>query len=81
MYYEKISGHDLVRGLGKSVEGVASGRGSVAGNRACPSAPRSPPPGARYSVAQVGTYSKKSLSRRPSDPGCVLATGGASVGV
>src|ERR671916_696931 len=44
------SEHDLVRELGRSVEGVASGRGSVAGNRACPSAP-SPPPGARYSVA------------------------------
>jgi hypothetical protein len=48
-YYENIirisvaiateSGHDLVRGLGRSVEGAASGRGSMAGNRACPSAP------------------------------------------
>jgi len=60
-YYEKIrisvaiateSEHNLVRGLGRSVEGVASGRGSLAGDRACPSAP-SPPPGARYSVAQA----------------------------
>src|SRR5215204_7611494 len=73
-YYEKINGRDLVHRLGRSVEGVASGRGSVAGNRACPSAP-SPPPGARYSVAQARTDSKESLSRRPSDPGCVLATG------
>src|SRR5215208_7029001 len=88
-YYEKIriyvaiateSEHDLVRWLGRSVEGVASGRGSVAGDRACPSAP-SPPPSARYSVAQARTNSKGRLSRRPSDPGCVLATGGASVGV
>jgi hypothetical protein len=65
-YYEKIrtpvaiateSEHNLVLELGRSVEGMASGRGSVAGNRACPSAP-SPPPGARYSVAQAGTDSK-----------------------
>src|SRR5215217_4647717 len=88
-YYEKIrisvaiapeSEHDLVRGLGRSVEGVASGRGSVAGDRVCPSAPN-PPLGARYSVAQARTDSKGHLSRRPSGPGCVLATGGASVGV
>jgi hypothetical protein len=89
-YYESIisisvaiateSGHDLVRGLGRSVEGAASGRGSMVGNRACPSAP-SPPPGARYSMAQARTDSKGRLSRRSSDPGCMLATGGASVGV
>ena len=88
-YYEKIrisvaiateSEHDLVRRLGRSVEGVASGRGSAAGNRACPSAP-SLPSGARYSVAQARTDSKGRLSRRPSDPGYVLATGGAFVGV
>src|SRR5687768_350491 len=79
-YYEKISGRGLVRRLGRFVEGVASGRGFVACNSACPSAP-SPPPGARYSVAQARPDSKESLSRRPSDPGCVLATGGASVSV
>ena len=78
-YYEKISGHDLGRGLGRSVEGVASGRGSVAHDRASDCS--KPPPGARYSVAQARTDSKGRLSRRPSGPGYVLVTGSASVDV
>jgi hypothetical protein len=61
-YYEKIriavaivteSEHDLVRELWRSVEGVASGRGSVAGDRVCPTAP-SP-----RSVAQARTDSRQ----------------------
>src|SRR5215218_5947302 len=51
------SEHDLVRGLGRSVEGVASGRGSVAGDRACPTAP-SPPPGAGEDRQQGAPQSK-----------------------
>jgi hypothetical protein len=38
------SEHDLVRELARSVDGVASGRGFVAGDSACPTAP-SPPLG------------------------------------
>jgi hypothetical protein len=66
-YYEKIkisvaiateSEHDLVRGLGRSVEGVASGRGFVAGDRACPTAPSPPLGGAGEDRQQGAPHSK-----------------------
>jgi hypothetical protein len=65
--------HDLIRRLVKFVKGVASGQGSVVGDRAADcSTPHPPPPGARYSVVRARTDSKGRLSRRPSGPGYVL---------
>jgi hypothetical protein len=81
---EKVLGEDKRASPGSQAWEVhrrCGKRSRFCGRQPCVSECSKPPPGARYSVAQARTDSKESLSRRPSDPGCVLATGGASVGV